>query len=433
MTRRGMTLIEMMVATAATLILMAAVAQVFSVFGSTLADSRSMVELDARMRTVAARLRSDLAGATARPLPPLDPQAGEGYLEIIEGPWHDLTDVSTGTANLITSSTVPVCPTDVDDVLLFTTRNSAAPFVGRAGNGFVESTAAEVAWFARKTVGPSDPVTYTLFRRQLLVLGTPGFAPFITDNTVTETIPNFYQLYDVSVRPPYVSGTISISGSVQLTPNTLLDLTKRESRFLHSKTTTFPFQFVDHQSLAAPGGLIFPSDSARVGEDVILTNVLAFDVRLFDPAAPVNVSDDAAVVPGDPGAVEGTASGAYVNLGNAVTSNSLLTAMGISPHFAGFGAAKSQLVGSATTPRTYDTWSTHYEANGLDEDGTLGPDEGSDGLDNNNDGQVDEIAEQETSAPYPYPLRGIEVRIRCYEPSSRQVRQVTVRHTFVPH
>jgi len=25
------------------------------------------------------------------------------------------------------------------------------------------------------------------------------------------------------------------------------------------------------------------------------------------------------------------------------------------------------------------------------------------------------------------------VRIRCYEPASRQVRQVTVRHTFVPH
>lgn len=44
-----------------------------------------------------------------------------------------------------------------------------------------------------------------------------------------------------------------------------------------------------------------------------------------------------------------------------------------------------------------------------------------------------EAGEAETSPPYPYPLRGIEVRIRCYEPSSRQVRQVTVRQTFVPH
>jgi hypothetical protein len=79
-------------------------------------------------------------------------------------------------------------------------------------------------------------------------------------------------------------------------------------------------------------------------------------------------------------------------------------------------------------------------------------DEGTDGKDSDQfapDGQIDEPAydangdgdyddpgddagEMETSPPYPYPLRGIEVRIRCYEPSSRQVRQVTVRQTFVP-
>ena len=55
------------------------------------------------------------------------------------------------------------------------------------------------------------------------------------------------------------------------------------------------------------------------------------------------------------------------------------------------------------------------------------------GIDDNNNGFVDEVAEQETSPPYPFPLRGLEIRIRCYEPASRQVRQVTVRHTFVPH
>ena len=41
--------------------------------------------------------------------------------------------------------------------------------------------------------------------------------------------------------------------------------------------------------------------------------------------------------------------------------------------------------------------------------------------------------ELETSPPYPVPLRGLEVRIRIYDTSTRQVRQVTVRHTFVPH
>jgi len=83
--------------------------------------------------------------------------------------------------------------------------------------------------------------------------------------------------------------------------------------------------------------------------------------------------------------------------------------------------------------RTYDTWSSHYEANGLDEDGDGAFDEGTNGLDDNGDGVIDDLAERETSPPYPVPLRGLEVRIRCYEPSSRQVRQVTIRHTFVPH
>jgi hypothetical protein len=95
---------------------------------------------------------------------------------------------------------------------------------------------------------------------------------------------------------------------------------------------------------------------------------------------------------------------------------------------------------------TYDTWSLHYEANGLDEDGDGLVDQGTNGLDDDGDGTFDEpaydangdgvfedLGETETLPPYPVPLRGIEVRIRCYEPASRQVRQVTIRHTFVPH
>ena len=89
---------------------------------------------------------------------------------------------------------------------------------------------------------------------------------------------------------------------------------------------------------------------------------------------------------------------------------------------------------------TYDTWSVHYEFNGVNEDNDRLTDEGTDGLDDdgtppptNNNDLIDDSLEAETSAPYPVPLRGLEVRIRCYEPSSRQVRQITVRHTFVPH
>ena len=399
--RSGMTLIEMLVATAATLILMGAVTQVFSVFSSAVSNSRSMIEQDGRLRSVAWRLRGDLAGATARMLPPLKPEAGEGYFEIIEGPQSDLA-ATDGTTLLAA---------DIDDVLLFTTQSSEAAFIGKAGSLMVESPTAEVAWFLRQTAGTSNPTTYTLFRRQLLVVGYAGFLPFSTqgNRTTTASWVDFYDMFDISAR---------LENGWRI-PNTAADLTRRESRFMHNPG--FP-----HLFNSAQPGLLFDatSGSTRAGEDVVLTNVIAFDVRVFDPAAPVSTSGNDAQVPGDPGFTGAAAYGAFVDLGNGQATAG---PSGVAPHFFGTGA------GALSGQRTWDTWSTHYETNGVDDDGDGVIDEGSDGLDNNSNGETDEYTEKETSPPYPYPLRGIEIRIRCYEPSSRQVRQMTVRHTFVPH
>ena len=81
-----MTLIEMLIATAVSLILMAAVAQVFAAFSGAMSNGRSILETDSRLRNVARRLRDDLNGATTQMLPPRTPDQGEGYFEIIEGP-----------------------------------------------------------------------------------------------------------------------------------------------------------------------------------------------------------------------------------------------------------------------------------------------------------------------------------------------------------
>jgi prepilin-type N-terminal cleavage/methylation domain-containing protein len=459
MSRRGMTLVEMLVALTATLIMMTAVAQVFAVFGNSITGSRAVLDLDGRMRNAAWRLRSDLAGATARLVPPLVAESGEGYFEIIEGPATD-----AGAAGGAT-----VGAADHDDAILLTTRNTDVPFLGRAPtdgttiqgqSDMFESTLAEVAWFARKTPGASNPETYTLYRRQLLVMGYVGTHPFKDEpNALPWSVAGsswsaYFNLpCDVSVRREWGGWSPPETG---LFPNTLADLTRRENRFMHNPggltgTAAFPSAFVNHQAATPEPGLIFDPTSQRQGEDVILTNVLAFDVRVFDPGAPVFVtSGSTALVPGDPGFTNtASASGAYVDLGHGVATNSLLSAVvtgGNATKFSGFGQAKSGLQGTATTRRTYDTWSTHYEANGRDEDGIQGPDQGTDGLDNDNDGLFDEpasdaagdgvfedLGEAETLPPYPVPLRGVEIRIRCYEPSSRQVRQVTVRHTFVPH
>jgi len=511
MIRRGMTLVEMLVAMTATLLIMGAVAQAFSAFGNAISGGRSVLELDARMRSAAWRLRSDLAGATARPLPPINPAAGEGYLEIIEGPNSDSTARQwfvTGSTTLISGSFDKLAAStawpdplsddrllgDQDDALLLTTRSLDTPFIGRApGTGGAiddtfESTLAEVGWFARPTPGTSNPVTYTLYRKQLLVMGYVGADPFhsglgslnsinlpassggLTVSDSTSALREFYNLpCDISVRR---------EGNV-LYPNTLADLTRPAARFMHnvSGVTGLPiifgsgtlqsgtWCFVDHTAPstsasaeilpAALAGLVFDANSQRRGEDVILTNVLAFDVRVFDPGVGVYVSANGTpLVPGDPGYASATSaisSGAYVDLGHQTPTNLLLNGVftsGSAARFNEFGHDRSGLRGSATTRRTYDTWNLGYEADGMDQDNDGTPDEGTNGLDDssppngvfdeppydgNNDGIFEDPGEVETMPPYPYPLRGIEVRIRCYEPSSRQVRQVTVRHTFVPH
>ena len=90
------------------------------------------------------------------------------------------------------------------------------------------------------------------------------------------------------------------------------------------------------------------------------------------------------------------------------------------------------LINNGTSLSAYEI--THNFENPSCEVGDGTTDEGTDGLDNTpTNSLVDEYLEQETRPPYAYPLRGVEVRIRVCEPKSRQARQVTVRHTFVPH
>ncbi|MGI9455565.1 MAG: hypothetical protein ACR2NU_03340, partial [Aeoliella sp.] len=96
--------------------------------------------------------------------------------------------------------------------------------------------------------------------------------------------------------------------------------------------------------------------------------------------------------------------------------------------------------------RVYDTWSFHYENDGINQDNDLDAsnnpafDEGTNGFDNlgdYSDGRfirlgVDDVGERETSPPYPSPLRAVQIKLRVYEPDSRQPREVTVRQHFVP-
>jgi len=475
--RRGMTLVEMLVAMTLTLLLMGAVAQIFGMLGQGVNGSRSVAELNDRLRAAGYRLRQDLAGITVNPSPPVRPELNSGYLEIIEGPESDrYTYLSGATFDKSNGSVVggkwvgsanPYAATvgsddrlvgDVDDVILFTTRSSGDMFSGRADTTIaniegssVRSPFAEVIWFCRPTANTSDPRTYTLYRRQRIVTAQPGTPPFVdttagapSQNTVggpANTLPwtnwtALYALTDVSIRR---------QGSVVM-PNSLGDLTRRENRYLHNGAllAEFPHPFYAFD----PNNHTFDNNAARFGEDIILTNVLAFDVRVWDPAAtiqavPANVqtgnlsqASRLAVQPGDPlyggpGAIA-CGAGCYVDLGwagtSAVAIGSPFPASGTP--FQGKGMFVRNNNPATFSYPTYDTWSTSYESNGLDDDGDGVVDNGTNGLDDNGNNVIDEPEERETSAPYPVALQGLQIRLRVYEPSSRQVRQITILQSF---
>jgi hypothetical protein len=278
----------------------------------------------------------------------------------------------------------------------------------------------------------------------------------------------FYNKNDISVHTD--------TSTYKVVANTLGDLTKRECRYGHSiaKNADNGFPHAVDPSYLVPFGGTYNANAsptysvspsgARYGEDVVLTNVLAFDVQVWDPTAPVystSGSPSVSVAPGDPGFVPSLTGtppnynppaslGAFVDLN---WGNLTWPAAGPKPVyvFGSQGHPKSQLQANTSAgqnysqtwlnyawtdpqykqPATYDTWSSHYEHDGVNQASHTLITSTNPG-DLASDGFQDDADKLETSPPYPVPLRGIRVKIRCYEPDARQVHEVTVVESFVP-
>lgn len=580
-TRRpaAFTLVEVLVATAVTLLLMAIVVSIFSYVSEGMAESRAIMEMSDQLRNAKHQLQCDLSGATAPTIPPLNPAANLGYFEYVEGPIGPVTPQYTTDSSL----------GDPDDILMFTACSLDRPFIGRNGSWskVTESRTAEICWFMRGT---------TLYRRVLLV--KPDLSPA---SRIT------YRDWDLSIRAqggefdrtPLAPGIDSMKGQggrsrLRAVPNSLGDLTKRENRYGHqplvfphdvrfwnttsdgrpglglptlyeSSVSNWPLPLYEvndgrklrcfmvqsplypndpYAKLIVPSAVTtnsataqppitdegflllqaksafnpylrtrqhvaqinsaserlstFNSGSNRAEADVMLRNVLSFDVKAWDPGAPVfrvigdpgdPAGSSALIIPGDygytkhgtigalqdfasnrrPNEVQLAGFGAYVDLNymcrkrnNTATTatveqlyvqrlaaleSQLLLEPGTfpRPHFGGPGDPRSGLRGTepfaGTNPpagiirlaSTYCTWSTHYESDGIDQDADGNADQGANGIDDGGIiGVIDDPLERETAPPYEKPLRGIQVKIRCYEPDTRQVREVTLVHDFLP-
>jgi prepilin-type N-terminal cleavage/methylation domain-containing protein len=420
----GFTLIEILVATTLSLLLLAVVITMFGQVSESITDSRSMLEAADRLRLVEERLQLDLAGATVTANPGANPAGAEGYLEYIEGPIGTVAPMTlpwTIAKNTDSGNVDDKTVGDYDDMLLLTTRSSGRPFVGKYnGNNTIQSDVAEVAWFLRG---------HTLHRRVLLVVPSAVTAASAT---------GFYANNDISVHPN--SGTT-------VAANTLADLARRECRFAHTPLTTTPqgspysstawgqlglptmlesshasYNIANPPISSYPGNktridfwsnrtsnlatddypwgddVLYPlTTNSRVSDDIILTHVIGFDVKAWDSTA-------------------NGGQGGYVDLGG-----------GNGNWLGGYGDTGSQLaVAGGNGPRVYDTWSASYygaaASNGLDDNAAGQP----------GYGLVDDDTERTYPPPYPIPLRGIQVKIRIYEPDSKQIREVTVKQDFLP-
>jgi type II secretory pathway pseudopilin PulG len=496
MSRRGVTLIELLIALAITMIMMGAVVTLFANMTTSVTDSRSVIEISERLRAARNLLQNDLMGHTAPATPPLDPSKDLGFIELIEGLAHFDGGVVTGGIRIPylapsathTQGSGNSILGDPDDIVHLTVHSNDKPFTGIVNGVMMESQNAEIIWFALpngRVLTPAPNTTtdgtqiqlYTLYRRVLLVL--PGYSLVGAPNNLSTpaSAQQFYQNYDLSAHYDSVTS--------QTVANTLGDLTKRENRFYHgtpgnNPPGNFPFQLNPTNLFNAI------LTGSRLGQDVVLDNVLAFDMRVYDPlAAMVKAADGTILGPSDAGyslhspnniqnlsqlAAAGGMLGGFVDMAYAqsVPTNSpasIFFAWNLNSYFSSGQAMDAYSKLTSTNYSTFCTWSLSYEHDGIDQDGSGVADQGLNGFDDNSgpgpyapwrpaiNGIVDDPpvvsisyglasnpqpaftigpGERETMSPYPYSLQAVEVRIRVYETDSRQVRQVTVVQDFVP-
>ncbi len=414
----GITIIELLIAVTLTLIIVAAMVRAFKLTSDEITSGRAQMQCHTALRNVSETLRRDLQMATCLPRVSALHEEVAGGFEVVEGE-EDEKEHTLLTFNSHLG--------DHDDILWLTVRSTDKPFRGRFNGNIIESNLAEITWWVvhDDTDGDGEAQydeNVRLYRRVLLI--RPDLTTAETDFNV------FYQSNDVSVRrEPAGPGLLM---------NSLADLSNRRNRFAHD-TALFPHEFM-------PAVLDSrPYIGRTEGEDLVLDNCVAFDIRVFSPNAPVmhdndvppppappgqpnpqtpyllEPSDDAFVAP--PAAWVTANSGAYVDLGFDGT---------LSPSiwFASDSLVASQFV---TFPKTWCSWFPGYEFDGFDQDGDGVIDEGTDGIDTDNANGVDDPGEREAPPPYAEPLRSIQISIRVIEKRSNTIKQTAIKESFVPN
>lgn len=500
--RRGLTLVEVLIATVLAMLLLMSLASAFKKVGDSITENRAALQMSNQLRAVSSLLRRDLEMATVKPNPPMLAASPMGYFKIYEGPTSDFS------AKLYLEAANPGAGRfgDFDDILMFTASASGEWFTGKVPRYIAEkrnptnptpydlepvvigSKYAEVIWYTSPLALDSTglPTKLQLHRRVLLIRpdlnGSSGVLAL-----GTTTLPAAYQTCDLSMHR---------IANGRVVANTLEDLMYLENRFAHIQVsaqshlsmpildlgTAVPFAqgASSFGSIPARSGLLngnYILQGDRQGEDVVMSDCVAFDLKVFDREVPLYGvgtgaagTDSMVLSPNDPGYAAAISSapvgsGDFVDLGwyrnvapmvtNAVPPRLFVGFSGFRNHGTNsfsFNLLKSGMVViGGWSQISYDSWTTGYELDGRlqgDLSGGLAPqtgtvqlssttaartnvDIGTNGVDDDANGLIDDFLEWETSAPFPIVLPSVQATIRLEEPDTRQLQQVSVVSEFL--
>lgn len=516
LTRGGFTLTEVMIALSITLLILLAMMQAFTIASKDIGQGRNRLLLAERMQTATDLIRSDLEQLSLNVEPLVSSTEDLGYFECVDGPFRDMTfsqvpnnstlgDFDDVLAFTIRSDDKPFrgrfgVLVDPDG-----TANSGDEYLAST---VIESMEAEVIYFTRRTdptlsaaerrrdgtplagngeVDYGDPIR--LYRRVLLVrpdlynsaqlafvvndsvnrydsyvsgLATSGaITPSTEDRLLNRSnYAKFLQFNDVSLRWDPTLTPASFQ------PNSLGTLSHPKNRtahdmfsFPHPMLVNDPRDIDDSTPLPAVGARTYLSDLISLGilagNDVVLENVAAFDVKLFDPKCDVYEYAGLPVTPDDPGWATARASyisgggttpdrGCYVDLGSmeyrVITGPVTTVPPPYSPGVPGQTAAAvpaesywfaywdnerdltsepaanyytnlfSSYIAASGGP-VYTTWPDSFESDGLDNDGDGLVDEGSDGIPVGV-AVPDLFNDADSAPPYAFPVSSIKVTLR---------------------
>lgn len=477
--RRGFTLVEMLIAVGLVMLMMLLFAQIFATATGSMSKMKGIGENDQRARLVTTLFKGDIEKRSYRRMEALTPENDpatttddtlpsdadnqQGYFYYSENsPADDSDDVLQFTINVARTEKNPdVTPVYGRAIALsgdlhIHTNQPECDDGNVIADGTGSSNAAEVSYFLRNGI---------LYRRVMLIRqpyeGNVPTQPADKDGNpfISGTMSGFWRDFDYSAfwdknaGLPRFAGATASNNSLDNTAG-IFALGKPNYRFGHdlenngnpreyssnsaSGSPAFMGRFTHEETSAAafgyPGNYIGPSPmtrpltlnadgvvstltgGSRRGEDIVLANVHAFDVKIFDDHAAVNDFRDVGYTSGAVG------------------------------HFHANNRSKNTVYGPADSPakNIFDTWHPKIDVNGdagVDDDDlppfrpiAMGADGqwGVAGVDDDNAGGVDDPGEKG------WPLsddrcrvKALQIKIRFVDPLTSIMKEVTMVHSLV--